>query len=137
MVKTYKKQQGDWISDHFISDEFDCPCDGKCTTTLIDTDLIEKLEAVRKALGKALRINSGYRCQAYQDELRLRGYETSSGVSTHTLGKAADIMCEGVTGVSLEEVARASGFRAVGVGSNFIHVDTRNDRDRRWSYNRG
>lgn len=136
-VLQYKKKEGRKLSDHFISDEFDCPCD-KCLVTLIDLTLVERLEQVRALLSAPLRINSGYRCQNYQTELKLRGYETATGISQHQLGKAADIMAsEGdVSGGTLEALSRQAGFRAVGVGHSWVHVDLRDDKDRRWTYTR-
>jgi uncharacterized protein YcbK (DUF882 family) len=135
-VKTYPKKAGVKLSDHFTSSEFDCPCDS-CTETLIDERLIELLEPTRRALGAPLRINSGYRCSQYQEALRLRGYETACGISQHELGRAVDIMLSGdgeATGAEIERAARAAGFKAVGVGHNWCHVDLRDDKERRWEY---
>lgn len=132
-VLQYQKKEGRKLSEHFTSSEFDCPCD-KCVLTLIDLSLIERLESLRTLLSAPIRINSGYRCANYQTELKARGYETAVGVSQHQLGKASDIMSEPLTGVALEKAARQVGFRAVGVGGTWIHVDLRDDKDRRWEY---
>jgi uncharacterized protein YcbK (DUF882 family) len=132
-VLQYQKKEGRKLSDHFVSDEFDCPCD-KCVVTLIDLSLVERLEQVRAILSAPIRINSGYRCASYQADLRARGYETATGISQHQLGKAADIMSEPLTGLELERAARAAGFKAVGVGGTWAHVDLRDDKDRRWEY---
>lgn len=134
-VLQYKKKEGRKLSDHFISDEFDCPCD-KCVLTLIDLSLVSRLEQVRAILSAPIRINSGYRCSNYQQELRLRGYETATGISQHELGQAADIMSEPLVGLVLEKAARTAGFKAVGVGGTWVHVDVRSDKDRRWTYTR-
>ncbi len=132
-ILTYPKDSNAKLSDHFSLSEFRCPC-SQCTSIILESDLVTKLEAIRIKLAKPLRINSGYRCRNYQTELRLKGYETSIGPSQHELGRAADIMSEPVVGVDLEKVARACGIRAVGVGSNWVHIDLRNDKDRRWEY---
>lgn len=132
-VLQYKKKEGRKLSDHFISDEFDCAC-GQCLFTLIDLALVERLEQVRTLLSAPIRINSGYRCQNYQAELRARGYETAVGISQHQLGKAADIMSEPITGLEIEKAARKAGFKAVGVGGTWVHVDMRDDKERRWEY---
>jgi uncharacterized protein YcbK (DUF882 family) len=134
-VLQYKKKEGRKLSDHFISDEWDCPCD-KCVFTLIDLTLVERLEQVRALLSAPIRINSGYRCASYQAELKARGYETAVGTSQHELGKAADIMADGsdVPGGTLETLSRQAGFKAVGVGHNWCHVDLRDDKERRWEY---
>lgn len=131
----YKKDDNDSLSIHFNINEFRCPCT-QCVSILVDSVLVERLEAMRATIGQPLRINSGYRCSNYQTELRLRGYETSAGPSTHEVGGAADIMSEPLTGPQLEKIARQCGFRAVGVGGTWIHVDIRDDKDRRWEYAR-
>ncbi len=133
-ILKFKKGTDVNLSPHFNATEFDCPCT-VCLDTTIDKDLVTKLEALREKAGP-LKINSGYRCSNYQDELRLRGYETSNGPSQHELGRAADVCGAdtGYTGTALETWAREAGFRAVGVGSLWVHVDLRDDKDRRWEY---
>jgi uncharacterized protein YcbK (DUF882 family) len=132
--KVYKKGENVTLSPHFKLNEFQCPC-SECATVEVDPDLIITLEALRSKVNHPLRINSGYRCQNYQNELRLRGYETSLGISQHTLGRAADVMSEDsrLSGVALETLARQCGFTSVGVGHNWIHVDLRPGY-RRWEY---
>lgn len=134
-ILTYQKGIHVTLTPHFISTEFDCPCK-TCKTTLIDEQLIEYLEALRGSVQSPLRINSGYRCAEYQNELRLRGYETATGRSTHEDGRAADVMRTDAqsSGIELEKLAREVGFKAVGVGHNWIHVDLRSDKERRWLY---
>lgn len=136
MVKTYSKESNERISDHFRIGEFVCPCTN-CKETKIDSDLVDKLEALRKKIGKPLKINSGYRCENYQNELRLRGYETAVGVSQHTEGRAADVMSEDsrLSGTSLEALARSVGFTSIGVGHSWIHCDLRAGY-RRWEYSK-
>lgn len=121
------------MSPNFRATEFDCPC-GQCTETQIDEDLVSKLQQLRDTAG-SIKINSGYRCANYQEELRKRGYETAKGVSQHELGKAADICIAGLTGPQMEEKAKEL-FKAIGVGRYFVHVDLRDDKERRWTYAR-
>jgi uncharacterized protein YcbK (DUF882 family) len=131
-VLTYPKDSNVQLSTHFNVSEFKCPCDS-CKQTLIDKILISQLEAMRTLLGSKLTVTSGYRCEDYQRELRLKGYETSTGISTHQLGKAADVS-DGVTpGHELEDLARRVGFMSVGVGKHFVHLDLRPEY-RRWTY---
>lgn len=137
---TFPKGSRDKLSPHFIAREFDCSCSSpQCTTTEIDQTLVDLLETMRSFIKAPLRISSGYRCKHKQAELRLAGYETSVGQSTHELGRAADVTgaSTGLTGKTLEQAARKAGFRAVGVGNLFVHVDLRDDKDRRWTYGRG
>ena len=132
-VNIFTKKAGVQISPNFNSDEFDCPCD-KCDHTLIDEDLVSKLQALRDLTGASLHINSGYRCQAHQDALTASGAETAKGVSQHTLGKAADVKVEGLSGPDLEVKARDVGFMAVGVAKTWCHLDLRIDKERTWYY---
>lgn len=134
MISTYQKGTNVVLSTHFTLREFDCPCP-QCTTTTLDANLVTKLEAIRSQTGP-LKITSGYRCEHYQDELRLRGYETAIGISQHQLGRAADITGEDsqYSGTTLESFARSAGIRAVGVGRDWVHIDLRDDKYRRWTY---
>ena len=119
------------ISAHFKAKEFGCPCG--CYGE-IETNLIEKLEEVRVQYSKPIRITSGFRCQAYQDDLKARGYETAIGISPHTLGIAADICPYDGKDVDVLAKLCENTFKATGVGATFVHVDLRNDKERRWTY---
>lgn len=132
----YQKGSNVQLSDHFNLREFDCPCP-QCTTTQVDPQLIVNLEAIRTKAGP-LKINSGYRCPSHQSELRMAGYPTAVGPSTHSEGRAADITGADLqySGATLEAFAREAGFMAVGVAPNWIHADLRNDKVRRWTYAR-
>lgn len=136
---TFRKDADANLSPHFNVSEFKCPCP-QCTETKIDTDLIARLETLRAQTGP-LKINSGYRCEHYQDELRLRGYETAVGVSQHTLGRAADVAGADTqfAGAELARMARIAGFKAVGVARTWVHLDLRGQDDgkiRTWTYTR-
>lgn len=134
MTKTYPVNIETIISPYFRASEFKCRCT-QCLFILIDDNLLALLNKMRDSLGKPIHINSGYRCPSYQVEMKLKGYETAPvPPSQHELGCAADIMCGDMPGGELEKVARAAGFKAVGVGHNWVHVDTRSDKDRRWEY---
>lgn len=134
MINKYPKGQPSAVGPNFKSTEFDCPCD-KCKETLISLELVSMLESLRALKGGSLKINSGYRCSNYQEDLKRRGYDTAKGISTHERGEAADIT-DGVTpGYELEDLAKKVGFKAIGVGKHFIHVDMRLDKVRKWKYN--
>lgn len=125
-----------WLSKYFKKAEFACPC-GTCKDFEIDLELLEKLDKMRELHGGPLKVTSGFRCSTYQQELRIRGYETSVGVSTHQMGQAADVT-DGVTpGYELADQAEKAGFLAIGIGPNWVHVDLRGSDDgkrRRWAY---
>jgi uncharacterized protein YcbK (DUF882 family) len=131
----FPKGSDERVGPHFLAKEFDCPCDN-CSHTFIDPRLPELLERFRQILGVPLVLHRGcgYRCEYYEQRLRDAGFETAKKRSTHEDGKAADISTGKHSGRELEAAARKAGFRAVGVGHTFVHVDTRADRDRRWTY---
>jgi uncharacterized protein YcbK (DUF882 family) len=138
-MASYKKGTNVKLSTHFNSSEFSCSCD-QCNITIIDPTLIVLLEAMRAILGTPIKINAGYRCAHKQDMLRLQGYETAKGISTHQLGQAADIESGVWLGHELEDAARRAGFKAVGVAQTWVHCDLRGQdggRVRRWTYKRG
>jgi len=134
-MTSYQKGSNVQLSDHFNSNELDCKCP-QCTTTQIDPALITALEAIRAKTGPLI-ITSGYRCQHHQDELRASGAETATGISQHTIGRAADVTTADsrLSGVEIETIARSVGIRAVGVAKSWAHIDLRDDKDRRWTYN--
>lgn len=135
MINTYPKNAGVKLSEHFSSSEFDCRCTfPECSNTLIDSVLVQHLEKLRGLCGGAVKVINGYRCQAYQDSLSDRGYNTSKGISQHVRGRGSDIAREGLRGVELRDLASLAGFLAIGTGLHFIHVDTRDDKVRRWDY---
>lgn len=128
----YPKGSEERLSSGFKAYEMDCPC-SRCHETPIDDELILRLQELRELLGFPVKITSGYRCEAHQADLREQGCETAVGISQHQLGKAADIKTGHHTGIELEIAARKVGFVAVGVGKEFIHVDTRPNH-RAWVY---
>ena len=117
------------LTKNFNSSEFECPC-GKCSIQKIDVNIIEKLQNIREQLQNPITVTSGYRCQEYHNELTKQGYETSP-TSQHLHGKAVDITAYSTLKL-LEYVTTM--FYAVGVSSNFLHVDSRSDKDRLWVY---
>lgn len=131
---SYKKGSDQEVSRYFTAHEFDCPC-ANCERTPIDDTLLKQLDAMRDALACPIFIDSGYRCDRHQYELAKAGYETAKGISTHQVGKAADIRTGKHTGLELEAAAREAGFTSVGVGKTWAHVDVRAG-ERRWTYQR-
>jgi uncharacterized protein YcbK (DUF882 family) len=121
------------VGRYYESREFDCACP-TCTETLIDTLLVERLDALREHLGCPVRITSGYRCASHQKWLTKHGFETAK-LSRHLMGEAADVWTGKHPGKELERQARLAGFSAVGVAKVWIHVDLRDDKpNRRWEY---
>jgi uncharacterized protein YcbK (DUF882 family) len=130
----YAKDCGDKVSKYFKAYEFDCPC-SSCNKTIISEKLLILLDKLRDKLQTPVRITSGYRCKDYQKELsNTTGVETSIKISQHELGEAADLKAATFDGWELEKIARDVGFRAVGTGKMFVHVDTRPGKIRSWKY---
>ena len=128
----FPKEELGHISDHFLFKEFACKCSyPSCKEQIIKKELIDKLEETRKATGLAIIVTSAYRCSEYQEELRERGFETSKGPSTHSLGMAVDIKQSNMNTL-LGECSKR--FLAIGVARSFLHVDLRKDKKRRWTY---
>ena len=111
-----------WL--YFSDDDFDCVCCGKNWT---DFTLIDRLDKLRAEYGAPVKIVSGYRCEEHNKAV--------GGVanSQHVLGKAADISAANLD--KLYEIA-CRHFKAVGDGRSkgFIHLDLRQDKQRRWTY---
>lgn len=148
-VKSYQKGSDLQLSKDFQAMDFDCKCEEEiCKDTLIDENLVTMLQLMQDRFGCDIHINEAYRCPTRQQWIRDQKnpdgtpkYETvAQGVqSTHEMGMASDIKTLKHTGDQLEFVARKMGFRAVGVGKMFAHVDTRDcltrtHAIRRWTY---
>lgn len=55
-------EKGRWLSEHFTENEFACPC---CGVVLVQSELVEKLEDLRRIASGPVVITSGYRCPAH------------------------------------------------------------------------
>ena len=105
------------LTDHFTEEEFACP---HCQKVVVDSVLVTLLEDLRVRLGFPLHINSGYRCPEYNRTLK-----DAVSDSAHTYGLAFDISCsDGDKRFRIVEGALAIGFKRVGVGKSFVHLDT-------------
>lgn len=80
---------------YFSKDEFLCSC---CGEALMVHEFVRKLDAIRLAYGKPLRVNSGYRCPTHNNNI------SSTGLTgPHTTGRAVDF------GVARADVHRLLG----------------------------
>lgn len=137
---TWKRGEVRRLSEHFLTTEFECHC-GKCVQQKIAKTLILKLEALRKALGRPLRITSGYRCTQHQKTLSNdKTFKTAKKTSTHELGQAADLHVITKTplgfSIATKKLRRLlpTFFMAIGDGVSWFHVDLRIGTIRRWDY---
>jgi uncharacterized protein YcbK (DUF882 family) len=100
---------------YFKELEFKCP---DCGKVIVSAWLIHLLNRVREAYEKPMIVNSGYRCEKYNK--KIGGKENSA----HRRGTAADIKCTNSADRYLMLLlAYEAGFRRIGVGSDFIHLD--------------
>jgi uncharacterized protein YcbK (DUF882 family) len=126
------------ISNHFTTKEMACKCTFKeCREQKIAKELIDRLEKLRDATKDPIRVHSAYRCSAYQAHLRNQGVSTVvAKKSQHEEGKAVDVSSSALTSKALEKLASLY-FKSIGLASNFLHLDLRDDKVRRWDYGVG
>lgn len=132
-----KKKNTMFKCQYFKEEEFLCPC---CGYALVDTELLILLDRIRGHMGIPIKINSGYRCPAYNS--KIGGAE----LSRHLVGCAADITWAGAV-LNLKEGSTFRNFidslsrsdvklYGVGWGKTYIHVDTDTTRKSftQWTY---
>ena len=113
------------LSPHFSRKEFECR---GCGRLVLDDNLLDGLEALRKLAGVPVVVNAGYRCRQHNQEV--------GGVpnSQHTQGLAADIRLPGLSLQRMYELAlEVPQFSRGGIGAydgDFLHVDVRDHRAR-------
>ena len=102
---------------YFKLEEFDSP-DEPGSGKRMHKEIMHMLDAVRKKLGKPIKINSGYRTVARNK--KIGGVNDSS----HLKGLAADISCSNsVDRFKLLNLLLEAGFNRIGIAKSFIHID--------------
>lgn len=104
--------------EYFNLDEFKCKCG--CTRHLskMDGEFLIDLDLARGIADIPFKITSGYRCPSYN--LTIGGKPNSA----HLKGRAADIYVrDGNHRFFILEALLQAGFRRIGIGPDFIHVD--------------
>jgi zinc D-Ala-D-Ala carboxypeptidase len=102
---------------HFSLDEFDSP-DSPGSGIHMDPAFLNMLDATREDAKIPFPVNSGYRTPARN---LLDGGKPDSA---HLKGHAADIAApSGTAKFLIIQSALRNGFRRIGVGSNFVHLD--------------
>lgn len=108
----------DWSQvKYFKPHEFDSP-DAPGSGSKMNLEFVLKLDALREAVKSPLAIHSGFRTSDHN--------ATVGGVdsSAHETGHAADIAALSSRGkFEIIEAALRIGFRRVGIGNTFIHLD--------------
>lgn len=103
---------------YFSAAEFG-KCTPSCKLSQMDDDFLRTLDRVRELSGIPLVLNCAYRSKEW-DLARGR-----KGNSAHTRGKAADIRCNASgTRWKIVRAAIEAGVRRIGIGENFVHLDT-------------
>ena len=122
----------DWsLYKNFSKAEFDCT---HCGANQMTPAFMSKLQALRMAYGKPMRITSGFRCAQHPIEAK------KATPGAHASGCACDVGVDGQQAHELMKHAFALGFTGIGVnqkaGSRFIHLDTLEGgpRPNVWSY---
>ena len=124
------------MTKNFSISEFQCKC-GNCKMTADVKNnvvkLAEQLQVLRNKVGKSIKINSGYRCANYNDNI-IKGAKYSQ----HKTGKAADIVVSGMTPKEVHKLVcemvelKELYFGGIGKYKNFTHLDIR-ENSARWS----
>jgi uncharacterized protein YcbK (DUF882 family) len=121
-----------WSSyPNFKAAEFNC---SHCGKNEMKPDFMAKLQALRVAYGKPMRVTSGYRCPQHPIEAK------KAAPGAHASGCACDIGIEGADAHRLLTLALAAGFTGIGVqqkgAGRFLHLDTMTSgaRPTVWSY---
>ena len=109
---------------YFKYSEFDSP-DQRGSGKHMSNEFMQMLDDARGLAEIPFVITSGYRTEAYQDDLTRRGYKTAKkGTSPHLKGVAADIACSNSRDrwIIINALVLA-GFSRIGISDTFIHVD--------------
>lgn len=106
---------------NFSPQELACKGTGKLA---IHPPTLDKLQALRLALGRPVMVTSAYRSP--QHNASLRG---AAPTSWHMDAVAFDVLMTNHDPRAFEAAARATGFGSIGryPHNNFIHIDTRTD----------
>jgi len=115
---------------YFTISEFDSP-DLKDSGDKMDLLFLLRLDQCRDLAGIPFKITSGYRTEEHNK--KIKGVKDSS----HTKGLAADILAS--TSQERYIIINAAikvGFKRIGIGSTFIHLDTDTSKTQEvmWDY---
>lgn len=114
------------ISEHFDISEVRCHCG--CGFAVVNKQLLDMLEKARGIARVKFIINSWCRCQTYNDSL-----PDSVPDSAHVKGLAVDISAK-LNKQTILDSLRLAGFRRIGIGKGFLHVDIADRSQVEWKY---
>lgn len=114
--------------ENFKLEEFKCPCCGKVE---MQDSFLKLIDIARTTAGVPFVITSGYRCSKHNAEV---GGKPNSA---HLAGKAVDIKCSNSSDrFEMIKALTFVGFNRIGIGKNFIHVDSDETKPQKviWTY---
>lgn len=115
-------------SRFFIRRELACKHTGRCE---MDREFMEKLDALRAAMGMPLVLSSAFRDPSHPAEVE----KLTTGY--HPQGRAVDVSISGSAAHRLVGLAVMAGFGGIGISQKgagrFIHLDNR-ETPTIWSY---
>ncbi len=120
---------------YFNYTEFDSP-DELGSGKQMSEEILEMLDLARAKFDKPIKITSGFRTEAYNKDLKARGYKASSK-SSHLKGLAVDIHCNNSKDrFELVDILLDVGFNRIGIANTFIHADIDEDKPSHviWTY---
>tara|TARA_R110002020_G_scaffold119090_1_gene271920 strand:+ start:92 stop:460 length:369 start_codon:yes stop_codon:yes gene_type:complete len=120
---------------YFNYTEFDSP-DELGSGKQMSEKILEMLDLAREKFDKPIKITSGFRTEAYNKDLKARGYKASSK-SSHLKGLAVDIHCNNAKDrFELVDILLDVGFNRIGIADTFIHADIDQDKPSHliWTY---
>lgn len=111
------------MSKYFTDKETACKCG--CGTYEMSPLFMAKLDNIREIVRQPLTLTSARRCQAHNDKVSTVSH------GPHPLGCAADIAVPtSRLRHNLIVAALAVGVNRIGIGDNFIHLDTADEVDK-------
>lgn len=120
---------------YFNYTEFDSP-DELGSGRQMSEKILDMLDLAREKFDKPIKITSGFRTEAYNQDLKARGYKASSK-SSHLKGLAVDIHCNNSKDrFELVDILLDVGFNRIGIANTFIHADIDEDKPSHviWTY---
>lgn len=123
------------MTPHFTAKELACKCG---CGMLPEKDFMDKVEALRVAVGFSLPVSSAARCPEHNARVSATGR-----TGPHTTGRAIDLAVDRQKAYMVLSAAIAMGFTGIGVqqkgSGRFIHIDDLPNKEGQprpttWSY---
>ncbi len=108
------------LSEHFVRSELLPTSSARGHFGVYSKTILEKLEALRAAVGRPVVVNSGYRSPGYNGTL-----QGAAKFSRHQYGDAVDFAVNGVSFSRLSEICLSLGASYFQIYRSHIHCDWR------------